>query len=114
MSVLPKKNGELIFLHKVLPGAADESYGIHVAKLAGLPQPVLAEATTMLHQLEQDQHSASTKNTEQLALFDSEDTISDVEKDVISTIRSLYLADKTPLELMNTVSQWQQELNNED
>lgn len=109
-----EKNGELIFLHKVLPGAADESYGIHVAKLAGLPQPVLAEATTMLHQLEQDQHSASTKNTEQLALFDSEDTISDVEKDVISTIKSLYLADKTPLELMNTVSQWQQELNNED
>ena len=109
-----EKNGELIFLHKVLPGAADESYGIHVAKLAGLPQKVLEEASTMLKSLEQDGHKVTLKKTEQLALFTPEDTMSDAEKDVTSAIKSLYLADKTPLELMNLVNQWQTELNNED
>lgn len=47
-----QENGHLIFLHKILPGAADQSYGIHVAQLAGLPTKVLREATHMLKQLE--------------------------------------------------------------
>ena len=44
--------GELVFLHEVAAGAADRSYGIHVAKLAGLPQNVIARAADILHQLE--------------------------------------------------------------
>ncbi len=44
--------GEIIFLHAVAPGGADRSYGIHVAKLAGLPKPVISRATELLHQLE--------------------------------------------------------------
>ena len=44
-----EENGKLIFLHKILPGPADQSYGIHVAQLAGLPHKVLREATTMLN-----------------------------------------------------------------
>jgi len=47
--------GDLVFLHEVGLGAADRSYGIHVAKLAGLPQAVLARASDILHQLEQQQ-----------------------------------------------------------
>jgi DNA mismatch repair protein MutS len=47
--------GELIFLHEVTNGAADRSYGIHVAKLAGLPASVLARSADILHQLEQQQ-----------------------------------------------------------
>ncbi|MEZ5828359.1 MAG: DNA mismatch repair protein MutS [Hyphomicrobiales bacterium] len=43
---------EIVFLYRVVPGAADRSYGIHVAKLAGLPGPVLARAGEVLHQLE--------------------------------------------------------------
>jgi DNA mismatch repair protein MutS len=49
--------GDLVFLHAVAPGAADRSYGIHVAKLAGLPQPVIARAADILHQLEAQQAS---------------------------------------------------------
>ena len=44
--------GDLIFLHEVAAGSADRSYGIHVAKLAGLPAPVIARAAEILHQLE--------------------------------------------------------------
>ncbi len=47
--------GELIFLHEVASGAADRSYGIHVAKLAGLPAGVLTRAGDILHQLEAQQ-----------------------------------------------------------
>jgi len=50
--------GELLFLHEVATGAADRSYGIHVAKLAGLPPAVLTRAGTILHQLEQQQVGA--------------------------------------------------------
>lgn len=49
--------GELVFLHEVAAGSADRSYGIHVAKLAGLPQAVLARAADILHQLEKEQVS---------------------------------------------------------
>ncbi len=50
--------GELKFLHEVAVGTADRSYGIHVAKLAGLPHGVIARATDILHQLEQQQIGA--------------------------------------------------------
>lgn len=44
--------GDVVFLHEVIAGAADRSYGIHVAKLAGLPGPVIARATQVLERLE--------------------------------------------------------------
>ena len=46
--------GEVIFLHEVIEGAADRSYGIHVAKLAGLPPKVLERAEQVLAELEKD------------------------------------------------------------
>lgn len=54
-----EKNGTLVFLHKMLPGAADKSYGIHVAKLAGLPDNLLKRATTILTDLEKRSQGAS-------------------------------------------------------
>ncbi|UTH14722.1 DNA mismatch repair protein MutS [Macrococcus equipercicus] len=65
-------NGELIFLHKVMPGAVENSYGIHVAQLAELPEPVISRAREILTHFEQP----SVKETlvyEQTAfqLFDS-------------------------------------------
>jgi len=51
--------GEIVFLHEVAAGAADRSYGIQVAKLAGLPKIVIARATQVLHSLEQGGHGAA-------------------------------------------------------
>ena len=48
-----EKNGELVFLHKVSTGPADKSYGIHVAKLAGMPTSLLKRADAILQKLEQ-------------------------------------------------------------
>ncbi|MGE0363883.1 MAG: DNA mismatch repair protein MutS [Vicinamibacterales bacterium] len=46
---------DIVFLHKILPGRSDRSYGIHVARLAGLPPPVVARARDILRALEQDE-----------------------------------------------------------
>ena len=50
--------GDLIFLHEVASGSADRSYGIHVARLAGLPAVVITRAADILHQLEKGQRSS--------------------------------------------------------
>ena len=58
-NVLVKERGDQItFLRKIVPGAADKSYGIHVARLAGLPQSVLDRANEILHNLEEGEFEA--------------------------------------------------------
>jgi len=49
-----EEGGEVIFLYKIVPGGVDESYGIHVAKLAGLPKSVVHRAQEVLEELEED------------------------------------------------------------
>lgn len=62
--------GDVVFLHEVGPGAADRSYGIQVAKLAGLPEPVIARATEVLALLEStDQKGAQSDLAADLPLF---------------------------------------------
>ena len=55
-------NEEIIFLHKILPGSADKSYGIQVARLAGLPKPVLARAKAILSHLEMNATKPTSKD----------------------------------------------------
>ena len=62
--------GSVVFLHEVAPGAADRSYGIHVARLAGLPEAVLERAEEVLALLEQgDQAAAAARLANDLPLF---------------------------------------------
>lgn len=61
--------GDVVFLHEVAPGAADRSYGIQVAKLAGLPEPVLARARQVLTTLEQRSSNGKGAVLDDLPLF---------------------------------------------
>jgi DNA mismatch repair protein MutS len=61
--------GDVVFLHEVAPGAADRSYGIQVARLAGLPEPVLVRARQVLAQLEQRSSGAKGGVLDDLPLF---------------------------------------------
>jgi DNA mismatch repair protein MutS len=62
--------GQVVFLHEVAPGTADRSYGIHVARLAGLPEPVLRRATAVLRRLEQgEDRSVATTLADDLPLL---------------------------------------------
>jgi len=64
--------GDIVFLHEVASGAADRSYGIHVAKLAGLPAAVVARAEQVLQKLEQgDESTSAGRLAEELPLFAS-------------------------------------------
>jgi len=63
-------NGEVVFLHEIVPGAADRSYGIQVAKLAGLPASVVQRSQQVLSQLEeQDRRSPAEALIDELPLF---------------------------------------------
>jgi DNA mismatch repair protein MutS len=61
--------GDVVFLHEVVPGAADRSYGIQVAKLAGLPASVIERAKTVLAELEADHRTKPVRGFEDLPLF---------------------------------------------
>jgi DNA mismatch repair protein MutS len=63
-------HGDVVFLHEVVPGAADRSYGVAVAKLAGLPPAVIARAQHVLAQLEaEDRASPRARLIDDLPLF---------------------------------------------
>ncbi|MBI4219078.1 MAG: DNA mismatch repair protein MutS [Chloroflexi bacterium] len=55
-----EENGEVVFLHRILPGGADRSYGVHVGRLAGLPGPVINRAWELLEQLEKGRSDRRT------------------------------------------------------
>ena len=66
--------GSVVFLHEVAPGAADRSYGIHVAELAGLPGPVLARAREILTRVEKSEQSRALRSlVSDLPLFQTAD-----------------------------------------
>ena len=67
---------DIVFLHQVAAGAADKSYGVHVAKLAGLPPAVINRAAILVQQLEA--HSQDNTKADMMPLFDvlqSESTV---------------------------------------
>nr|WP_085773421.1 DNA mismatch repair protein MutS [Methylocystis bryophila] len=65
-----ERSGEIVFLHEVVPGAADRSYGVHVAELAGLPKSVVSRAHEILSELEaQDRRAPIEKMIDDLPLF---------------------------------------------
>lgn len=77
-----EENGQVTFLHKIEKGAADQSYGIHVAKIAGLPEDLLLRAQDILTQLEGQPGTGATeakrnqvKASSQLSLFEEPDAL---------------------------------------
>ena len=98
-------NDEIIFLHKVQPGGTDRSYGIQVARLAGLPAPLIARAKALLAELEEaGQLRTDVRDAEQLGLF----TPPVVPDPVLAELLALDLAHVTPIEALNLLAKWQQ------
>ncbi len=94
-----KQKGELIFLRKIVPGAADDSYGIEVAKLAGVPDGIISKAKTYLRELES---SGSGLDVECLESDDEQISLVDLGlEDVKRRLLSLDLNSMSPIECMN-------------
>lgn len=109
-----EKDGEVVFLHKMMEGPADKSYGIHVAKIAGLPIQLLERAATILKGLEESTPKTATGNQptvteepEQISLFNE---VSTNELSVIDTVKKLNLLEMTPMEALNTLYELQKRI----
>ena len=122
-----EKGDDIIFLRKIVKGGADKSYGIQVARLAGVPQSVTDRAKEIVEELVQADVTGRIKDIEvqgqesskqktkhfdevdlaQMSLFD---TVKD--DDVIKEIKDLDLANLTPIDALNTLYQLQNKLKN--
>ncbi|WEY91881.1 DNA mismatch repair protein MutS [Bacillus subtilis] len=115
-------NGTVVFLHQIKEGAADKSYGIHVAQLAELPGDLIARAQDILKELEHSgnkpevpvQKPQVKEEPAQLSFFDEAaetPKLSKKEKQVIDAFKSLNILDMTPLEAMNEMYKLQKKLH---
>lgn len=117
---------EVVFLHKIEEGRANESYGIHVAKLASLPASLIKRAQVILQELESknlQEKQAYVSDQGQLAFFTVDEGPSSEEKQserkelakkesqVIEHLKELNLLEMTPLDAMNTLYKLQKKLN---
>jgi DNA mismatch repair protein MutS len=94
--------GEVVFLRRLVPGEVSRSYGIEVARLAGLPTRVIARAREVLAELESERHagasSASVGTSTQLTLFEKQSD--GAEGEVLAELRSLDALATTPLDAL--------------
>lgn len=101
---------QVIFLHKIVPGASDRSYGIHVAQMAGLPAPVIARANEILKQLEASSGTTLPDNREekdQLRLFPENNPL-------IDAFKTLDLESLTPIQALNKLYEWKKAFFSEE
>jgi DNA mismatch repair protein MutS len=97
-------NDEIVFLHKVRPGGTDRSYGVQVARLAGLPAQVIARARALLAELEREREQGREADGDprQLGLF------APAAHPLAVELAALDLAHLTPIEALNLLAKWQE------
>jgi len=103
LSVSVMESGDVVsFLKKVLPGKADKSYGIHVAKLAGIPSGIITRAYNTLDGLEEDKSKKPKGHLEQMSLFQDERNI------VMEELEQLNVDSLSPREALMTLYRWKE------
>lgn len=98
-----ESDGKVVFLHKIVPGGSDRSYGIHVAQLAGMPHPVIQRASQILEQLEASSGTAVNINplaSAQLTLFPETNPL-------LEELGELDVNTLSPIEALNKLYEWQ-------
>ena len=112
-----EEGSDVVFLHRIVPGGADRSYGVHVARLAGLPQGVVNRAWEVLSDLE----SVSMGNVQRTALGAGRSATPGAASQqlplfaagppLVDSIRELDIANMTPLEALNKLYELQEQAN---
>jgi DNA mismatch repair protein MutS len=105
---------EIVFLHKIIAGGTDKSYGIHVAKLAGVPKPIIERSREILQDLENT--FAKEASGEQLGRYkksDADESSLFVQKNksILNKLASIDVNNLTPLEAINLLNQIKQEIH---
>ena len=101
-----EENGNITFLHKVEKGSIDKSYGIHVAKLAHLPEELIKNANEILNKYENGEKKIKTSNSEQISFDLYEEKKSEVEE----ALEKINPLEMTPIEAINTLYELKQKL----
>ncbi|MDQ0230427.1 DNA mismatch repair protein MutS [Metabacillus malikii] len=115
-----EENGKVVFLHKIAEGAADKSYGIHVAELAELPKVLINRAKEILQELEDSSKKLQKSEDNKVVIKEEEDVISQLslfeetpksstkkatvnknEQAIIEQLKSVNLLEMTPLDAIN-------------
>jgi DNA mismatch repair protein MutS len=105
------KDGGIVFLHRIVEGGTSKSYGVHVAKLAGIPQPVIARSREVLDELQRGFERESrtpqlskkkTKDDRQLALF------REPGDELLDALGEINPSEMTPLEALKLVAEWKE------
>lgn len=99
-------NGKVVFLRKVLKGGVNKSYGIEVAKLAGLPPEIIDRANEVLIKLENDREVDVVRNSQQAEMLFLQKAESEIEKDV----KNLDLDNLTPLEALQQLVEFKKKI----
>jgi DNA mismatch repair protein MutS len=123
----------VVFLHRVERGAADRSYGIHVARLAGVPRRVVERAAEILANLERDEYGrdgqprrarrrvGAARDSSQTSLFHLLDDGGSEERasggagtEILAALREQDADDLTPLQALNLIAEWRRRLRDEE
>ena len=105
---------EIVFLHKIVPGGTDKSYGLHVAKLAGVPKSVIERGAEILEELENTftkeaagEHLAKHKTKQN----DTDSLFVQKHKSVLEKLASTDIDNLTPIEAINLLNQIKNEID---
>lgn len=99
-----EQDGEVIFLHKMMDGPADKSYGIHVGKIAGLPEELICRASAILDQLEANDPAIQIESKAKDALLLDNNENSSIQ-DMTSTVKDLENLDRPTSESQSSMEQ---------
>ena len=105
---------EVVFLHKILPGGTDKSYGIHVAKLAGVPATILDRSKEILEELEstfQKEATGEHLSRHKTKEADSDSLFVQKNKSVLDKLASTDVNNLTPIEAINLLNEIKSEIN---
>ena len=114
-----KQGDDIVFLRKIVKGGADKSYGVQVAKLAGVPDAVINRAKEIARELEEHDLTSGAKDimpygeAQQLSFFRESDEPT-MEHPFMAELREKDLSDMTPLEALNYLYVLQEKLKNEE
>lgn len=117
------EEGTVIFLRKIVEGGTDRSYGIYVAKMAGLPEKVIKRANEILESFEQEQMFTNESNLRESAILNTKDIKSEEVKSALQfplftsndseiekEIQTMDLDNLTPIEALNKIAEWKRTL----
>ena len=92
---------KVIFLHKIVPGGCDHSYGIHVAELAGVPSPVIDRARDILHNLEEERPLPEGESAGIVTSSSQTDLFPERPDPLIAELKKVKPDTLTPVEALN-------------